>query len=135
MRRARPLNLRAPLLGAAEVAALLRWDARKVAVYARRGALPAPYVWLASGPVWRRADIEAYMAGRRGSQQQPQPVQPAKPVRFVSRHGGLMLFGGPNGTVRFSMGRYETSDPAEIAWLRRHGGYGIDFREQSATPS
>jgi hypothetical protein len=48
------------LIGSTEVAKILGWDRRKVSVYHGRGVLPAPVRELASGPVWRRQDIERY---------------------------------------------------------------------------
>jgi len=51
------------LVGVSEVATMLGWDRRKVAVYAERGHLPGPVAELAGGRVWRRADIEAFKAG------------------------------------------------------------------------
>ena len=143
MRRVRAVNPHQPVVGSAEVAALLGWDARKVAVYARRGALPAPLAWLTCGPVWGREDIlrwaveRGMAAGTPEGQVPPRDGEPpsppsdalTKPVRFVSRYGGLTLFGGPRGTVRFAGGQYVTADPVEIAWLRRHPSHGIDFHE------
>lgn len=44
-----------PTLGSvAEVAQWLRWDKRKVSLYAGRGKLPLPLVHLACGPLWHR---------------------------------------------------------------------------------
>lgn len=52
-----------PILGTAELAELIGWDRRKVAVYHGRGLLPVPMAELACGPLWWRADIERWMAG------------------------------------------------------------------------
>ncbi|MFM8944809.1 MAG: hypothetical protein ACKOI0_06175 [Actinomycetota bacterium] len=54
-----------PLVGVTEAARLLGWDRRRVATYVERGAFPEPVAHLASGRVWRRADIETYAASRR----------------------------------------------------------------------
>lgn len=138
MRKARPLNLRAPLLGAAEVAALLGWDPRRVAVYARRGALPKPLAWLASGPVWARGTIETYMGKRQAVPEptpEPKPAPKHEPVRFVSPHAGLVIVSGPHGTIRFRGGVYETSDEAEIGFLRAYAARSPEVREESVTPS
>lgn len=59
------------LVGVYEVADLLEWDRRKVAVYAARGQLPRPVAELAGGRVWRRADIEDYAHGRRTHRAKP----------------------------------------------------------------
>lgn len=56
----------------------------------------------------------------------------ARTVRFVSRYGGLTLSDGPSGAVRFARGQYATADHAEIAWLRRHPSYRVDFVEAPA---
>ena len=147
MRRARAVNPNQPVVGPAEAASILGWDARRVAVYARRGVLPAPLAWLAMGPVWRREDLLRWMAERgmataaqawkavpRGREPSSPPGgAPAKPVRFVSQYRGLTLFGAPGvGSVRFVAGVFETADPVLVEWLRRHPGYGIDFREAPA---
>src|SRR5437762_37994 len=50
------------IVGVTEVAQILGWDRRKVAVYAKRGHLPKPIAALAGGRVWRRADIEDHQA-------------------------------------------------------------------------
>lgn len=47
-------------VGVKEAARILGWSTKKLAVYAGRGKLPSPITRLASGPVWRRQDIEAY---------------------------------------------------------------------------
>jgi len=48
------------LAGVSEVATILGWDRRKVAVYAERGRLPEPVAELAGGRIWRQADIEVF---------------------------------------------------------------------------
>ena len=53
------------LLGVAEAADLLGWDKRRIFTYLGRGSFPEPVAALASGRVWRRADIEAYAHARR----------------------------------------------------------------------
>ncbi|MBE3598399.1 MAG: hypothetical protein IMX02_06245 [Limnochordaceae bacterium] len=117
-----------------------------MSTYAARGTLPAPWAWLASGPIWSRAAIEAYRVAHiaspeskqepvRQPEPEPKPAPRVERVRFTSRHGGLMLFGGPRGTVKFSGGVYETDDPEEIAWLRRLPTFGVDFREEPVTTS
>lgn len=55
------------LVGVTEAAALLGWDRRRVATYIERGTFPEPLAHLASGRVWRRADVESFMAARRKS--------------------------------------------------------------------
>ena len=54
-----------PLVGVTEAARLLGWDRRRVATYVERGAFPDPIAHLASGRVWRRADVEAFATSRR----------------------------------------------------------------------
>jgi hypothetical protein len=50
-----------PLLaGVAEAARVMGWDKRRVITYLDRGSFPAPIQSLASGRVWRRADVEAF---------------------------------------------------------------------------
>jgi hypothetical protein len=56
------------LAGVAEAAAILGWDKRRVATYARRGSFPEPVASLAGGRVWRRADVEAFAAAFRERQ-------------------------------------------------------------------
>jgi predicted DNA-binding transcriptional regulator AlpA len=53
------------LAGVSEAAAILGWDKRRIFTYLSRGSFPEPVAALASGRVWRRADIEAYAAARR----------------------------------------------------------------------
>jgi len=56
------------LVGTHEVADILGWDKAKVSVYMRREddrnwpgkLLPKPIQILASGPVWRKSDIEKF---------------------------------------------------------------------------
>jgi predicted DNA-binding transcriptional regulator AlpA len=50
------------LAGLAEVAAICKVSKDTALKYARRPDFPAPLDRLASGPVWRRADIEAWAA-------------------------------------------------------------------------
>jgi len=57
------------LLGQAEIAQLLGWDARKVGVYASRPGFPAPVATLRMGRIWRRADIERYRDTQLASSQ------------------------------------------------------------------
>ena len=55
-----------PLVGlveASEVTGVARGTLRVMRV---RGQLPTPTAELASGPVWRRVDIEQWAAGRNG---------------------------------------------------------------------
>lgn len=52
------------LVGVAEAAALLGWDKRRIFTYLGRGSFPDPLAALASGRVWRRADIEAFARTR-----------------------------------------------------------------------
>ncbi len=85
------------LLGSTEVAALLSWDRRKVATYHQRGVLPRPLRRLASGPVWRRQDIEAY-----AEQHKPRPVRTTAELIAM-----LQALAGDQQTV----GRY-----TELAW-------------------
>src|SRR5438876_7646140 len=54
------------LVGVAEAAGILGWDKRRIFTYISRGSFPEPVAHLASGRVWRREDIEAYVAARRG---------------------------------------------------------------------
>jgi hypothetical protein len=53
------------LAGVAEAADVLGWDKRRVVTYIDRGTFPEPVQSLASGRVWRRADVEAYAADWR----------------------------------------------------------------------
>jgi hypothetical protein len=53
------------LAGVAEAADVLGWDKRRVVTYIDRGSFPEPVQSLASGRVWRRADVEAYAADWR----------------------------------------------------------------------
>jgi len=53
------------LVGVAEAAALLGWDKRRIFTYLGRGSFPEPVARLASGRVWRRADVEAFARTRR----------------------------------------------------------------------
>ena len=50
-----------PLLaGVAEAADVMGWDKRRVVTYIDRGRFPEPVQSLASGRIWRRADVEAF---------------------------------------------------------------------------
>jgi hypothetical protein len=49
-----------PLAGVAEAASIMGWDKRRVITYLNRRSFPEPVAALASGRVWRRADIEAF---------------------------------------------------------------------------
>jgi hypothetical protein len=53
------------LAGVAEAAAIMEWDKRRVITYASRGSFPQPVATLASGRVWRRADVESYASAWR----------------------------------------------------------------------
>jgi predicted DNA-binding transcriptional regulator AlpA len=53
------------LVGVSEAAEVLGWDRRRVFTYISRGSFPEPVAMLASGRVWRRADIESYARRRR----------------------------------------------------------------------
>lgn len=64
------------LVGVAEVAEILDWDRRKVAVYAGRGLLPPPVAELAGGRVWKRSDIEAFREHRKSSSERAQGRRP-----------------------------------------------------------
>ena len=63
-RAAEPLTIvveSTPLLaGVAEAARVMGWDKRRVITYLDRGSFPQPIQSLASGRVWRRADVEAF---------------------------------------------------------------------------
>lgn len=50
------------LVGVAEAAQILGWDKRRLITYVDRGRFPEPVERLASGRIWRRADVEAYAA-------------------------------------------------------------------------
>jgi len=63
------------LVGAAEAGRILGWSRGKVSVYLHRGKLPTPIARLASGPVWRREDIEAYAAQVRAGKLKCEPGQ------------------------------------------------------------
>ena len=63
------------LAGVAEAAVVLGWDKRRVVTYIDRGSFPEPVQSLASGRVWRRADVEAYAADWRARH------RPRKPTR------------------------------------------------------
>ena len=56
------------LAGVAEAADVLGWDKRRVVTYIDRGSFPEPVQSLASGRVWRRADVEAYADDWRARQ-------------------------------------------------------------------
>lgn len=62
--RARLSDQEAELLGAAEVAELVGWKASSISAALTRGRLPTPYARLACGPIWTRAQIEVWLAGR-----------------------------------------------------------------------
>ena len=49
-------------VGLREFAAMLGQPAKKVATWRVRGKLPEPAQVLAMGPIWRRADAEAWIA-------------------------------------------------------------------------
>lgn len=48
------------IAGVAEAAAIMGWDKRRVITYLDRDRFPRPIASLASGRVWRRADVEAF---------------------------------------------------------------------------
>ena len=48
------------LAGVAEAADVMGWDKRRVVTYIDRGRFPQPVQSLASGRIWRRADVEAF---------------------------------------------------------------------------
>jgi prophage regulatory protein len=48
------------LLGFSEVVELLGVPRRTAARYMRRPDFPAPFVRLAAGPIWRRADVQRW---------------------------------------------------------------------------
>jgi predicted DNA-binding transcriptional regulator AlpA len=66
------------LVGVAEAAAVLGWDKRRIFTYLRRGSFPAPVATLASGRVWRLADIEAFARTRTRRASVPAVEQPAR---------------------------------------------------------
>lgn len=51
------------LVGFAEVAGMLGVPRRTAARYVKRADFPAPFVRLASGPIWLRRDIEKWAKG------------------------------------------------------------------------
>ncbi|MFN2543648.1 MAG: hypothetical protein ABR600_03620 [Actinomycetota bacterium] len=53
------------LVGVAEAAAILGWDKRRIFTYISRDSFPEAVALLASGRVWRRADVEEYARDRR----------------------------------------------------------------------
>jgi predicted DNA-binding transcriptional regulator AlpA len=53
------------LVGVAEAAEILGWDKRRLFTYISRGSFPEPVAFLASGRVWRKRDVEAYVRARR----------------------------------------------------------------------
>ncbi|MBI4258969.1 MAG: hypothetical protein HY658_00225 [Actinobacteria bacterium] len=53
------------VVGVAEAARILGWDKRRVSTYVRRGSFPEPVAVLASGRIWRRADVEGFAAAAR----------------------------------------------------------------------
>lgn len=78
----------AELLGTAELAALMGVQPKTVASYLARGVVvPSPTARLACGPIWRHADVKAWLATRR-----PVPTEASVTSRldvldaFVERH-------------------------------------------------
>jgi hypothetical protein len=65
------------LVGVSEAAAILGWDRRRVITYVDRGSFPDPVARLASGRVWRRADVEAFARAWKGRSARGK----ARPVR------------------------------------------------------
>jgi len=59
------------VVGLAEVAELLGVSKRTASRYTLRPEFPAPAVELAMGPIWHRADVEAWMQNER--------VRPGRP--------------------------------------------------------
>lgn len=51
------------LAGFAEVAGMLRVPRRTAARYVKRPDFPAPFVRLASGPIWLRGDVQKWAKG------------------------------------------------------------------------
>jgi hypothetical protein len=62
------------LAGLAEVAEMLRVTKRTALNYAKREDFPEPLDRLASGPVWRRVDVERWAKKRL-------PLTPGRPPR------------------------------------------------------
>lgn len=53
------------LVGVTEAGAILGWDRRRVATYAKRGGVfPEPVAKLVCGQIWTRQQIEEYKASR-----------------------------------------------------------------------
>lgn len=63
-REARASTLRSPrkypVLGVAEVAELLSLERSTISAYLTRGQMPAPWVTLACGPLWKRDQIKTW---------------------------------------------------------------------------
>lgn len=62
------------LAGIAEIADLLAVTKNTALKYSRRLDFPEPLDRLASGPIWRRADVEAWAAANL-------PLRPGRPPR------------------------------------------------------
>ncbi len=53
------------IVGVSEAAAILGWDRRRVATYAKRsGVFPEPVARLVCGQIWTRKQIEDFKASR-----------------------------------------------------------------------
>ncbi len=61
------------------------------------------------------------------------PEGPPKTV-FVSRHENHILGGGPE-LVKFQGGRFETTNPAVVEWLKFHGDFGVAFTVEEKAPA
>lgn len=61
------------------------------------------------------------------------PEGPPKTV-FVSRHENHILGGGPE-VVKFQGGRFETTSPAVVEWLRNHPDFGVAFTVEEEPPA
>lgn len=72
------------ILGSAEVAELLEVSKQRLTQLSRRADFPVPVVRLASGPVWVRAAIEAFLEGW-----ERKPGRPAH-ITVVDEHGDVV---------------------------------------------
>lgn len=53
-----------PLVGVSEAAEILGWSKQQITVYVSRGKFPEPVQRLASGPVWKKEQIENFKRSR-----------------------------------------------------------------------
>lgn len=53
------------LVGLSESAKILEWSKQQISVYIQRGKFPEPILRLASGPIWRRIQIEDFRDARK----------------------------------------------------------------------